>query len=182
MTDGDTTLSFLFSRANRPYTIAIIVAVLALVAFLVLDAGAGGSSTATTAAGTTGATDTTGATVGALTTDDCLSASQAMASAAAGIGGTALDKDTIDDAFDRMAQAAPTAIQADLAVMSGALDDFFATLTAAGVDLTDPNTMASEEAQAALTQAGEDFDASGFEDAATRVEAWFETECAEVTG
>jgi hypothetical protein len=175
MADGE--LAFLFSRANRPYTIAIVVAVLALAAFLVLDSGSAGTgATATTTTGTTAAA------AAGLTGDDCLSASQAMASAAAGIGGTALDQATIDDAFTRMAQVAPTAIQADLAAMEGALDDFFATLSAAGIDLTDPNTMASAEAQAALSEASADFETSGYEDAAGRVEAWFDAECAAVAG
>ena len=172
MTNGDNTLAALFSRANRPYTIAIIVAVLALAAFLVLDAGSGDHSSS-------GATSAPPGTVPvALTGDDCTAGAQALASARAGVGGTALDQASIEGAFTRLAEFAPTAIRADLAVMIAAVDDLFGTLDAAGIDLGDPNTMASEDAQTALTRASADFATSGYEDAAARVAAWFEAECA----
>lgn len=151
------------------------MAVLSLAAFLVLDSGSGRATASPTTAAADGET-------GTLSGDVCVAASQALASAAAGIGGTALDQGAITEAFERMSAVAPTAVQADLGVMGDAIDDLFLTLVAAGIDLADPNTMASEEAQAALTRASAALDVSGYEEAAGRVEAWLEAECAEVTG
>lgn len=181
MSSDDTTIAFPFSRANLPYTITIVVGIVAIAAFLAFDAGSGGTGSAGTAV-PDDTTVTTASPRGGLTADDCLSASQALASATAGIGGTALDQAAIDRAFARMAQVGPTAIRADLAVMAAAVDDFFAALDAAGIDLADPNTMASAEARSALADASADFEASGYEDAASRVGDWIEEECAGMTG
>jgi hypothetical protein len=181
MANGDNLLGVLFSRANRLYTVAIIMSVVALAAFLVLDSGASPGDSATVTPGTSGTTEGSASTDD-LTSDECLSASQALASAAAGIGGTTLDPTALDDAFTRIAAVAPTAIRADLAVMAAAIDEFFTALQVGGIDLADPSTMASAEARATLSQATADLEASGLEAAAANVEAWLQAECAGLSG
>lgn len=121
---------------------------------------------------------------GLLSSNDCLQAATAMASAfSGGISSTGLiDSDEIAAGFDRMSDAAPGEIKDDLALMADALGEFYSILEDAGVDLSDPTAMADPNIQEAFISAGEKMDTEEFEQAADNVNQWFEDECAEFAG
>lgn len=189
-------LAFLFSPENRPWTLAIIVAVAALATFLVLDRDDGGSGTESTTAAsvstlpessdvTAGPDEGTIATLPAsLTADECLSSAAALSLAASGgFGQTGqIDQTRIDEAFERMSAVAPADIADDLAIIAAGLREFFSILEDENLDLDDPTALAAPEAAAAFERAGAALESAGFAEAAENVDAWFESACGELTG
>jgi hypothetical protein len=121
---------------------------------------------------------------GLLTSNECLDAATAIASAfsggfsASGFG----DWDEIAAGFDRMSDAAPAEIRDDLALMADALGEFFSILEDSGADLNDPTAMADPALQAALQEASEKIDTEEYEEAADSVDQWFEEQCAAYSG
>lgn len=121
---------------------------------------------------------------GLLTSNQCLDAAKAMASAFSGGISAAgfVEWDEVAAGFDRMSDVAPAEIRGDLALMADALGEFFSILQDAGVDLTDATAMADPALQAALQEASEKIDTEEFEEAADNVDQWFEEQCADYNG
>ena len=191
-------IGFLFSPANRPATIAIILAVAALVAYFLLSgdntttaasssttSGSGASAAALEGAGagsdsTLAPSETLGGLPVGLTSDECLAAASAFSLASTGgFGTTGVDATRIDDAFAQMSAVAPSAIADDLATMAAAFREFFSILDQENVNLDDPNALVAEGAADALMRAGAALEASGFSEAAENVNAWLEATCAD---
>lgn len=121
---------------------------------------------------------------GVLSSDDCIAAASAFASAFSG-GFTAegtFDAGQIEAAFDRMSEVAPSEIKDDLATIADALGEYFSILEEANVDLTDPAALTDPDVQAALQRAGEKLDTSDFEEVSENVNQWFEGQCEGVGG
>ena len=173
---------------------AVAVGVALIVGACGDDDGAGSGlipTTTTTAASNSGGPGTTGggsgtqpsgpSGVGALSLSDCIAVAQALASVTLGaLGG--VDPQSLGDALDQMSAVAPTAIQNDLTTMAETLAVFVAALTEEGIDLGNPSALAAPGAAAALQQASEAFEASGFEEASENVGNWFDTSCEGVGG
>jgi hypothetical protein len=142
--------------------------------------------TETTATIAAGATTTTapgvptmpaGGDSGALPPARCLEIGLALSQAASmGMFGSGSFEDSVL-ALEAMAGVAPPEIAADFALMASALDEFFRALTAAGIDMSDPSTMASPEAQQAYQDAAEGLEASGADAAADRIGDYLEEVC-----
>ena len=114
-----------------------------------------------------------------LSSDDCLAAASALASAFSG-GMTAegtFDPEGIEDAFNQMSEFAPSEIKDDLAVMANGIGQFYSILEAAGVDFDDPSALAAPGVMEALEEASAYLDSTEFEEASDNVSAWFESEC-----
>ena len=115
-----------------------------------------------------------------LSSNDCLAAAAAIGSAfSGGFSSTGVfNADEVEAAFDRVREVAASEIKDDLAIMADALGEFFSILEDAGVDLSDPASMADPSVQEALERAGEKMEATEFEEAADNVNQWFDDECA----
>ena len=173
---------------------AVAIAVALIVGGCGDDDGAGSGlipATTTTTAGNSGGAGTTAggngtqpsgpSGAGALSLSDCLAVAQALASVTLGaLGG--VDPQSLGDALDQMNAVAPTAIQNDLTTMAETLAAFVASLAEQGIDLGNPSALAAPGAAAALQQASDAFEASGFEEASENVGNWFDTSCEGVGG
>ena len=129
---------------------------------------------------TTGATQPTAPTPGpgGFSPSECIELSMALAGAASmGFTGDETDIDAFVEAFRRMADVAPAEISADFVLVAEGYAAFARALADAGVDLTDPEALASAEAQAAFFAALEAFEASGAEEASDRIGTYMDAVC-----
>jgi len=117
-----------------------------------------------------------------ITSAKCLEAASTMAQAAGGLGAfTGGDSASLEDsfkAFEAFAAAAPSEIRSDLKKVAEGYTAFMKVLADADIDFSKPESM-TPEALAKLEMASAALDASDFQAAADRVEAWFTSNCGE---
>jgi hypothetical protein len=114
---------------------------------------------------------------GGMPSSECIELSMALSQAAA-MGMT--ESGDLEDsvaALQAMASAAPPQIAADFMIVAAALAEFAQTLAEAGIDFTDPSTYSSPQAQQALEEASDAFDASGIEEASERISDYLDDVC-----
>jgi hypothetical protein len=133
---------------------------------LVLAACGGGTSSNTNTAGDAGSSqppatmsDTSSApgAAGAWTSAQCAEVAASMAAAMGGVGPQtgATDPSNMSDFLRKVSAGAPADLQGDFTTVADGLQKFYATLAAAGIDLTDPSTYSSQSAAAKVATAGQ---------------------------
>jgi hypothetical protein len=122
--------------------------------------------------------DTDGDQANGLPTGECLSIGVALSQAASlGMLGQGGDVTDAADSLASMAGAAPAEVADDFEILAEAYAAFAAALEDAGVDFSDPGSMSSPEAQAALATAGEAFASSDVEEASNNISEYMDEVC-----
>ena len=116
--------------------------------------------------------------------ETCLNAVQAMAAAAGAyasgfagaMGGTLDDEElqAVAGQLQAMADAAPSEIKDDLAVIADELEAFYTALADADYQ---PGQVPSQDQLAELAQLAEAIDQDAWDDATANIEAWFDNNC-----
>lgn len=167
---------------GRMKTVGLVLVALALVAGACGDDDDLGAITSGTAGSSGGDQGTSGDLPdfsGDLSSEDCVAAAMAMATAFSGGLGITSDADSVQEAFGQMAAAAPSEIAADMGVIADALGEFYGILEDAGIDLSDATALSDPAVGAVLQQASAALESTDFEEATENVDAWFESQCAE---
>ena len=113
-----------------------------------------------------------------LPTGECMAIGVALSQAASmGLLGQGGDPTDAADSLTAMSGAAPAEIADDFEILAEAYAAFAAALEDAGVDFSDPGSMSSPEAQAALTTAGEAFASSDVEEASNNISEYMDEVC-----
>jgi hypothetical protein len=116
-------------------------------------------------------------TPGGLPSSQCIELSMALSQAATmGMMGSG-DIEDAAGALRAMASAAPREFSADFMILASALEEFFRAVADAGVDFADPSTYTSPQAQQALADASDAFEASGADEASDRIGDYLESVC-----
>ena len=109
---------------------------------------------------------------------ECLSIGVALSQAASmGMLGQSGDPTDAADSLAAMSGAAPAEIADDFEILAEAYSAFAAALEDAGVDFSDPGSLSSPEAQAALTTAGEAFASSDVQEASNNISEYMDEVC-----
>ena len=146
----------------------------------------GGASTpsdqTTTAAASTDATTATTAQTNTGTdgapSADCVQLSTTLSAASTtGLGPASGDASETVQSLQNMAAVAPGEIADDLEVLAAAYGDFLSALEDAGVDLADPSTFSSPEAQAAMAAAAESLNEAAVTEASENISAYIASVC-----
>jgi len=159
-----------------------------LIVLLVLTAlvagGCGDDDTGTTAgpgdpaSTTTANTQSGNADFSGFSNEECLQIAIAWSQAASlGFIGGAGDLNSTAQALADLAAQVPPDVAADFVVYASAVTAYGQALAAAGVDLSNPATYSSPQAQAALAAAGEAFGESGIVEAGENISLFLEAEC-----
>lgn len=113
------------------------------------------------------------------TNDQCLQIILTWSQAASlGFGGAG-DLEDVGEALEDLAGSVPPEVAADFAIYAQAMTAYGQALRDAGIDLNDPATYSSPEAQAALTAASQAFDSEALEQASENIGDFLDTQCSQ---
>jgi hypothetical protein len=159
----------------RIRTIILLILATMLVAACGDDDAA--STTAPTTGQTTGDPDLSGVNFDGFTNEECLRIAVAWSQAASlgFVGGT----EGATEALEDLAEGVPPEVAADFALYAQALAEYSTALVDAGIDISNPATFSSPQAQAAMTAAAEAFQDAGLVEASENISAFLEVQCAD---